>query len=342
MIGKWFKDPLTIKRWKIFKSRRTSWFSLWLFSFFLFLSLTAEFWSNNKPILLSYQGSLYAPVFINYPPEELGLKGQYITDYKSLKLNDEDWALWPLVPWNPYESNVNVNKFPSPPSSENWLGTDDRGRDVLARLLYGYRYSIMFALSIWFFSYIIGVFVGGLMGYFGGLVDIIGQRFVEVIESLPMLVVLIAITTVFGRSFIFMVGFFSVVSWVGISLYMRAEFLRLRKRPFVEAGQAMGQSHWGLITKHILPNALNPIITFSPFALAGFIGFLAVLDYLGFGLMPPTPSWGELLSQAEKHITTAWWLAVFPSLALFSALLSLTFIGNGARDAFDPKSSSLR
>lgn len=339
MIEKLITNPLSLKRWRIFKSRKISWISFWLFLFFLFLSLTAEFWSNNKPLILYYQDSLYIPVLKSYSPETFNLQDQYVTHYKTLELNEGDWAIWPIVSWDPYESNLNVKKFPSPPSSVNWFGTDDRGRDVLSRLLYGYRYSIMFALCIWFFSYIIGSLLGALMGYFGGLIDITGQRFVEIIEALPILIVLITLTTVIGRSFIFMVCFFSLVSWVGISLYMRAEFLRLRKRSFVEASQAIGQSHWGMILKHIFPNALNPIITFSPFALAGFIGSLAVLDYLGFGLMPPTPSWGELLSQAEKHITTAWWLALFPALALFSALLSLNFIGNGLRDAFDPKES---
>lgn len=337
MIEKFISNPLTLKRWRIFKSRKTGWISFWVFIFFLFISLTAEFWSNSKPLILYYEGSLYAPVLKDYPPETFQIKDQYITDYKKLKLGKGDWTIWPPITWDPYESNLNVEKFPSPPSSENWLGTDDRGRDVLSRLLYGYRYSIVFALCIWLISYIIGSFLGALMGYFGGWIDITGQRLVEILDALPILVVLITITTVIGRSFTFMIAFFSIISWVGISLYMRAEFLRLRKRPFVEASQALGRSHLMVMLKHIFPNALNPIITFSPFALAGLIGYLAVLDYLGFGLMPPTPSWGELLSQSEKHITTAWWLALFPSLALFSALLSLTFIGNSLRDAFDPK-----
>ena len=178
------------------------------------------------------------------------------------------------------------------------------------------------------------------MGYFGGLVDLTGQRFVEIIDALPILIVLITLTTVIGRSFIFMICFFSLFSWVGnLPLYESRGFYGLEKDLLWRPARPWGRSHWGVIFKHIFPNALNPIITFSPFALAGFIGSLAVLDYLGFGLMPPTPSWGELLSQSEKHVTTAWWLALFPSLALFSALLSLTFIGNGLRDAFDPKES---
>ena len=318
-------------------SRKTARASLAAFLLLLFVSLTAEFWANSKPLLLRWQGSFYMPILKTYTPEEFGLKNQHITDYRSLKQGPGDWALWPLISWDPLESNIHVKKFPSPPSALNWLGTDDRGRDVLARLIYGCRYSMMFALFIWFFSYIIGSLLGALMGYFGAWIDITGQRLVEIIEALPVLIILIAISAVTGRSFVFMVGFFSLLSWVSISLYIRAEFLRLRKRPFIEAARAVGCSHWRIITRHIFPNALSPIITFSPFALAGFVGSLAVLDYLGFGFPPPTPSWGELLSQAEKHITTAWWLALFPSLALFFALLALTFIGNGLRDAFDPK-----
>jgi len=310
---------------------------MWLFLFFLFLSLTAELWSNSKPLILFYQGVLYLPVIKTYPPSALGIEDEYVVNYKSLSLGEGDWALWPLNEWDPYESNTSVDRFPGPPSKANWLGTDDRGRDVLSRLLYGWRYSISFALCAWIISYLIGALLGALMGYFGGAVDIISQRLVEIIDALPFLIVLITLTTVIGRSFAFMTLFVSFFSWVGISFYMRAEFLRLRKRAFVEASRSLGRSHWNIMLRHILPNALNPIITFSPFALAGFIGTLTILDYLGFGLMPPTPSWGELLSQAERHLTTSWWLALYPSLCLFMALLSLTFIGNGVRDSFDPK-----
>lgn len=337
MIEKRIKNSLTLKRWRIFKSRKLSWFSCWVFLFFIVISLTAEIWANSKPLVLFYNGSVLFPIVKNYHPEDLGIKNQNVVDYKSLKFSNKDFALWPLINWDPYESNLNVQKFPSPPSSQNFLGTDDRGRDVLSRLIYGYRYSMIFAFSVWFFSYFIGVFLGALMGYFGGLADLLGQRATEIVDALPALIILMTITAVFGRGLFFIVVYFSLVSWVGISLYMRAEFLRLKKRDFIEASRAQGRGHLGIIFKHILPNALNPIITFSPFALAGFVGALAILDYLGFGLVPPTPSWGELLSQSEKYITTAWWLALFPSLALFSALLSLTFIGNGVRDAFDPK-----
>lgn len=340
MIERFIKNPLSLKRWRIFKSRKISWVSLWIFVVFLLLSLTAEMWANSKPLVLYYQNNLYFPVLKRYSPDTFGIKEEYVTNYRNLNMESgKDWALWPLVTWDPLESDTSLKKFPSPPDSKHWLGTDQSGRDVLARLLYGYRYSISFALCVWFFSYLIGCLAGALMGYFGGLTDLAGQRLVEIIDALPFLIILITLTTVIGRSFPVMILLLAFFSWVGISFYMRAEFLRLRRRPFIEASRALGRGHKNLMFKHILPNALNPIITFSPFALAGFISVLAVLDYLGFGLMPPTPSWGELLSQAEKHVRTAWWLALFPSLALFSALLCLTFIGNGVRDAFDPKQS---
>ena len=337
MIEKLIKNQLTLKRWRVFKSKKLSMISCWMFLFFLFISLTAEFWANNKPIFLFYKNAIYLPVFKNYNSQDLNLKQDFVVDYRSLELGPKDLVVWPLVKWNPYENNTKIQTYPGPPSKDNLLGTDDRGRDVLSRLIYGYRYSMTFALSVWFFSYIIGILLGALQGYFGGLTDIIGQRFVEIVDSLPYLIILITITTVLGRHFSLMVIYFSLISWTSISMYMRAEFLRLRKRPFVEAGRAQGLSHLACIFKHILPNSLNPIITFSPFSLAGLISSLTVLDYLGFGLAPPTPSWGELLSQSEKYITTAWWLVVYPSLALFLTLLSLTFIGSGVRDAFDPK-----
>ena len=327
------------KKWRAFHSRPLARYSLYLLLFLLLVSLTAEFWANNKPLVLFFKGEIFFPILKDSHPSRFGQKDQLIMDYKNLSLEKSDFAVFPLIPWSPYESNRELALYPAPPSKDNFLGTDDRGRDVLSRLIYGYRYSMLFAVSVWLFSYLIGSVLGAVMGYFGGKTDLFGQRITEVLDSLPSLIILITLTTVIGKNFWILVVFFSLMSWVGISLYMRAEFLRLRKRAFVESARAQGLSHWGLIFKHIAPNSLNPILTFSPFALAGFISILAVLDYLGFGLPPPTPSWGELLSQAERHITTAWWLAVFPSLALFSTLLALSFIGNGLRDAFDPRES---
>jgi microcin C transport system permease protein len=230
-----------------------------------------------------------------------------------------------------------VEQFPSPPSQDNWFGTDDRGRDVAARLIYGFRYSMGFAISVWILSYIIGIFAGAIMGYVGGKTDLIGQRVVEVFESMPVLLLLITLVSIFTAGISVLVIFTSIFGWMLISQYVRGEFLRLRRREFVEAAQAMGASNFRVIFKHILPNSLGPVLTFSPFTIASLISYLAILDYLGFGLQPPTPSWGELLQQAYSNFTIAWWLAVFPSMILFMTLVVLNLIGEGVRDAFDPR-----
>jgi microcin C transport system permease protein len=331
-------NPLTLKRWRRFKSVKRSVFASWLFIFLLILSLTAEFWANDKPILMSYNGSYYLPIFRKYHPSLFNQEG-FITNYRALNWQEEpgNWALWPPIHWNPFESNTEVTEYPAPPSSQNIFGTDDRGRDVLARLIYGFRYSIVFALMVWLFSYLMGIVAGAIMGFTGGLTDLLGQRVVEIFESMPMLLILITLTSIFGANLKLLIIFSALFGWMFISLYMRAEFLKFRKRDFVDAARAMGASRLRLIFIHILPNALGPVLTFTPFALAGAISTLAALDYLGFGLPPPTPSWGELLNQAQKYFTTAWWLAFFPSMALFITLVSLNLIGEGVRDAFDPR-----
>ena len=333
------KNPDTLKRWRSFKSRKTSVAACWAFLFILFLSLSAEFWANDKPIVMRYQGSVYFPVVVKYHPADLNLKTNLtVINYRSLKLTQKDFALWPLVKWSPFESNTAVLHYPSPPSQDNWLGTDNRGRDVLSRLIYGFRYSIGFALMAWLFSYSMGTFVGSIMGFMGGKVDFIGQRCVEIIETLPFLLLLITLVDLIGySSFWLLVVLMACFRWINISHYMRAEFLKIRKKEFVSACTAQGMSRFRIMFKHILPNALNPIITFSPFSLASGISVLAFLDYLGFGLTPPTPSWGEMLSQAEQYFTIGWWLALYPSLALFITLMIIISIGDGIRAAFDPR-----
>ena len=337
MIERWIKNDLTLKRWRRFKRIKRAMASLWIFVAILFLSITAELWANSKPIILKYSGSIYFPVYKYYHPSEFGQTTAAITNYRQLELKAEDWAIWPLITWDPYEANVNVDTFPSEPTSTNWFGTDDRGRDVAARLLYGFRYSIGFAALVWVFSYVLGVFAGAIMGYTGGRVDLFGQRMVEVFESMPILLLLITLVAIFSAGLWVLVIFTSIFGWMLIAQYIRGEFLRLRKREFVEAAQAMGARRGRVLFRHILPNSLGPIVTFSPFTIASLISYFAVLDYLGFGLPPPTPSWGELLQQAYKNFTIAWWLAVFPSLALFLALVVLNLIGEGVRDAFDPR-----
>lgn len=339
MIEKWIKNKETLKRWRKFKSYKKSVYACYCLLFCIFISVTAEVWTNNKPIVLLYENHLYFPAFIQYHPSDLNLQNTAsIIDYRALSSDKIQWALWPLIQWDPLESNTTVDTYPSPPSSNNWLGTDDRGRDVLARLIYGFRYSIGFAVLAWFLSYLIGTILGALMGFLGGLPDLIGQRCVEVLETVPFLLLLITLVDLLGgASFWLLVIFLACFRWINISYYIRAEFLALRKREFVDVCRVQGMSIFRIIFKHILPNSLNPILTFSPFSISNAISVLAILDYLGFGLPPPTPSWGELLLQAEKYFTISWWLAVFPSVALVLTLLSLIFIGNGIQNAFDPR-----
>ena len=339
MIERFIKTEDTLKRWRKFKSQKKSRYSCYIFLFFIFLSLTAELWSNNKPIFLIYENQAYFPAVVHYHPSELNLKTtSSIIDYKVLNSQKTQMVIWPLIKWSPLESNTNVESYPSRPSITNWLGTDDRGRDVLSRLIYGFRYSIGFAVLVWIFTYSIGTALGGLMGFLGGKVDLLGQRCVEILETVPFLLLLITLVDLAGQAgFWLLVLFMTFFRWINISHYIRAEFLKIRKRDFVDICRTQGIKPLRIIFKHILPNSLNPILTFSPFSIAGSISVLAILDYLGFGLPPPTPSWGELLLQAEKYFTIAWWLAVFPSMALVAALINLTFIGEGIRAAFDPR-----
>ena len=334
MIERLIKNEVTLSRWREFKSIKRSYYSLWIFVALIALSATAEFWANSKPIVMSYQSKIYFPVVKKYHPTEFNQIDTFVTNYRGV---ESDWAIWPPIKWDPFESNKNVESYPSGLTGANIFGTDDRGRDVAARLLYGFRYSIGFALLVWFLSYTIGCLVGAFMGYMGGWVDLLGQRVVEVFETVPVLMILITLVSIFEASMAMLVVIVSVFGWMMISYYIRAEFLKLRRRDFVESARALGGSKFRVVFKHIFPNALGPIITFSPFTIAGLVSSLAILDYLGFGLAPPTPSWGELLQQAHKNFLTAWWLALFPSLALFLTLVVLNLMGEGVREAVDPR-----
>jgi len=227
-------------------------------------------------------------------------------------------------------------RFPFPPVEGHPLGIDAAGRDVLARLLYGLRIALTFGLLLVGGSMFLGIIAGSIQGYYGGKLDITAQRFIEIWSALPFLYVMILMGSIYGRSFMLLLVIYGLFNWIGISYYLRAEFLNLRKRPFVEAAWCMGVPTWKIIFKHILPNALVPVITFFPFSLVGAIGALAALDYLGFGLPPPTPSWGEMLFEAQQY-RWAWWLILYPSLALFVVMLLGVFVGEGIRNAYDPK-----
>jgi microcin C transport system permease protein len=338
MVERFIKNELILKRWRAFKSVKRALVGAVLVAFYIFISLTAEFWANSKPIVFSFSGSIYFPVLKNYHPSAFGQEESAITDYRALQM---DWALWPLIRWDPFESNNTLSTFPGAPSPANWFGTDDRGRDVLSRLVYGFRYSFGFAVLVWLFSFSAGTTFGAVMGYFGGKTDLIGQRAVEVFEALPRLMILLTLIAMVGGSLWLLVTFSVLLGWMSISTYMRAEFLRLRKRDFVEAARAQGVGTGRILFQHILPNALAPLITFSPTEIAANISILAALDYLGMGLPPPTPSWGELLGQSQSYFTIAWWLAVYPAAAVVLALTSLTFIGEGVRAAYDPRKAAV-
>jgi microcin C transport system permease protein len=337
MIEQFIKNPLTLKRYRHFKKNRSAAASVWIFTGLLFVSLTAELWANNKPIIMKYQGQIYFPAVVYYHPSRFDQADSFVTDYRQLKMIGNNWAIWPPIRWDPYESNSKVSEYPSAPTRENLFGTDDRGRDVFSRLIYGFRYSIVFAMLVWLSTFILGIILGAVMGYYGGRIDLWGQRLVEVFDSVPTLLLLITLISIFGASLTLLILFSALFGWMMISIYIRAEFLKLRKREFVESARALGSSEFRVIFKHILPNALSPVLTFSSFTIAGGISSLAALDFLGFGLPAPTPSWGELLNQAQRNFTIAWWLAVFPSLALFLSLVVLNMMGEGIREAFDPR-----
>lgn len=337
MIERLFRNEISRKRWHRFRSNRLAVVSVWLLFTLMFFSFTAEIWANRNPLVMKYQGQIYFPVFKYYHPSIFGREDLAQMEYHALQFGSEDWVIWPVIQWGPYERNEALEDLPAPPSSSNWMGTDEGGRDVASRLLYGFRYSFAYAVGVWLASSLFGMILGAIMGFKGGWTDLAGQRAIEIIESLPYLMILITLVSIFKPSLPLLVLLTVFFSWVGVSVYFRGEFLKLRRREFVEAARALGASRTRLIFKHILPNSLTPWITITPFLIAGHIAGLAALDFLGFGLPAPTPSWGELLSQAQKNFRIAWWLAAYPSLALFLTLTLLNLIGEAVRDALDPR-----
>ena len=337
MIEKYIiTNELSRKRWKVFKSKKLTVIASLILLFLVIMTFFSPFIANSRPLVLKYNDHYYFPVVKDYDAVSFGITESLDVNYRKLQLSPNDFAIWPIVQWDPFESNSVVDSYPSMPTHSNFLGTDDRGRDVFTRLLYGFKYSITYAVAVWFISLSIGTILGGTMGYFGGKIDFIGQRFVEILSTVPSFFLLIILISIFAPSLWMLIIISCVFSWINISYYVRGEFLKNRNREFVEAARGLGASNRSIIFKHILPNSLTPIITFAPFTIAGEIVGLAALDYLGFGLQVPTPSWGELLSQAQKNYTIAWWLALYPSLALFIVLTLLNLIGQGVRDAMDP------
>jgi microcin C transport system permease protein len=332
---------LTRRRLEAFRARRFSYWSLQVLAVLFVLGLGAELLANDRPLLLHWQGGWYAPVFGRYDPRAFGQRETFVVDWRALtaRLGPGDWALWPPVPWGPYESDPALAAYPAPPSARHWLGTDDKGRDLLVRLLYGFRLSMLFALSVWLLSFALGVTLGAVQGYFGGRIDFYGQRFTEVWSSIPVFFLILVLIALFTPGIVLLSVLYSLFGWTQIAQYERAEFLSLRRRDFVEAARAVGASPGRIMLRHILPNALTPLVTFTPFTIAGGITGIAALDYLGFGVQPPTPSWGELLRQSLTYFSSAWWIASYTVGSMFAVLLLLVFINEGVREAFDPHRS---
>ena len=335
-------SELTKDRLKRFKKIKRAHYSLWILSIAFVLSLFSEFIANDKPLFLRYNGSSYFPVLFFYSAQTFG--GQYGTeaDYVALRNDkaflEKGFMILPIIPHSPLHSYLELEgNPPHPPSRLHWLGTDSTARDVLARLIYGFRICMIFALCLMIMGAVMGIIIGGVQGYLGGKFDIIIQRLIEIWSSLPFLYVVILVGSIYGSNFMLLLIVMGIFQWIGLSYYVRGEFYKLKNMTYVRAARAIGIGHVSIFFHQILPNALTPVITIMPFSLIGGISSLTALDFLGFGLPPPSPSWGELLSQGLNNLQAPW-IAVSTVSALFITLLLATFIGEGIREAFDPKS----
>jgi microcin C transport system permease protein len=330
------------KRIRKFKTMKRGYYSFIILISLYLLSFLNPLFINNKALVVKYDNEYFFPLFSYYSSDTFNQNGYGEANYreldKSVENEDGNWVIMPFYPYHPNESLLSEleGEPPHAPSSEHWFGTDNRARDVFARLVYGFNISISFALVVTFFAYMIGITIGATLGFFGGKIDIFGQRFIEIFASIPFLYTMIIISSVMQPSFWLLVGILSCFGWVGMTYFMRGEFYREKAKDYVSAAVSMGANNRRIMFKHILPNALTPIISFAPFAIVGYISSLVSLDFLGFGLAPPTPSWGEIVSQGISDIRY-WWLIVSPMGATFTTLLLITFIGEGVREAFDPK-----
>lgn len=338
-------SDLTRDRLRRFRAMRRAWWSLWILAAVFALSLGSELISNDRPLLVVHQGEAYFPVFTFQPGSRFGLPYDTPTDYHALARDSAFRAgggviVFPPVRWGPYRADLDrEGNPPHPPSREHWLGTDASGRDVFSRLLYGFRLCMAFALLISALAASLGIVVGGLQGWLGGKADMLGQRFIEIWSALPFLYVVILLGALYGRGFVLLAAVVSLFSWIGLSYYMRGEFYRLRDLNYVRSARALGIPATRIFLRHVLPNALTPVVTVLPFLLVSGISALTSLDFLGFGLQPPAPSWGELLRQGLENLQAPW-LAVTSTAALFITLMLATFVGEGLREAFDPKSDA--
>ncbi|HAA45723.1 MAG: ABC transporter permease [Halomonas sp. 54_146] len=334
-------SPITRRRLAAFKANRRARVSLWLFATLFILSLFAELIANDKPIIMQYDGQWYFPMLVDYPETEfdgfLPTRTDYLDPFVQQQIDDHGWALWPIIPFSYQTLDMNMTRpSPAPPDSRHWLGTDDQGRDVTARVIYGFRLSVAFALVLTAGSLVVGVVVGGVQGYFGGKIDLIGQRFTEIWSGLPVLFLLIILASFVQPGFWWLLGIMLLFSWLGLVDIVRAEFLRARNLEYVRAAKAMGLPSRLIMWRHVLPNAMVATLTFIPFLFTGAIGTLTALDFLGFGLPPGAPSLGELAAQGKNNLHAPWLgITAFMTLAIMLSLL--VFIGEGLRDAFDPR-----
>ncbi len=330
--------PINQQRWLLFRHNRRGYWSLWIFLVVFVLSLAADLLANEKPLLVHYQQRWYVPLLVSYSESDFGGALPTAADYQDpwlqQQLKEKGWALWAPIRFSDSTINFATSQpFPSPPSAQNWLGTDASGGDVLARLLYGTRISLLFGILLTLFSSVIGIVVGAVQGYFGGRVDLIGQRVIEVWSGMPVLFLLILLSSVIQPNFWWLLLVTVVFGWMGLVSVVRAEFLRTRNFDYIRAAQALGVSDGRIMLRHMLPNAMVATLTFLPFILCGSIATLTSLDFLGFGLPVGSPSLGELLLQGKNNLQAPWLgLAGFFTLAILLSLL--IFIGEAVRDAF--------
>jgi len=338
-------NPLTIRKIKRFKSIKRGYYSFLIFVIMLVVSLFAEVLVNNRALIVHYEGKYYFPTYVHMlPGTHFGQDYKYETDYRELAArfkaeNIGNWVLLPPVPFNPYENDLREGAFPPfPPSTreKHYLGTDAIGRDIVARLVYGFRIAIAFSLLLLVTNYAIGVSIGSAMGFWGGKFDLIFQRIIEIWSNVPFLYVIIIISSIVVPNFFMLILIMAIFGWIGITWTMRTVTYKERAREYVLAARALGASNFRIIFKHIIPNTIAIIVTFAPFSVSGGIVALTSLDYLGFGLPPPTPSWGELIQQGWTNLD-AWWISGSVIGAMVITLMIVTFIGEAVREAFDPK-----
>ena len=334
-------SPIAQRRFALFKANRRGYVSAWLFLIFFALTLCAEFWANDRPIVVSYQNNYYWPVLKDYPETTFGGDFDTNADYRDAfmleQINKNGWAVWPALRYSFDTINYDqATPNPAPPNKENWLGTDDQGRDVLARMIYGFRISVLFGMALTTLASIIGVFAGAVQGFFGGVIDLVFQRIIEIWQGMPVLYLLIIMSSIIAPSFFTLLFIMLLFSWMNLVGVVRAEVLKVRNLDYVRAARALGVNTPCILWRHVLPNALTTALTLLPFALTGAITTLTSLDFLGFGLPPGSASLGELLAQGKNNLQAPW-LGLTAFMVLATTLTMLVFVGEAVRDAFDPR-----